>query len=145
MTDNATFHNGTMQWAYFRLIRSHCAIAELLQIAQFRKNSPSTKFTEDVTVCHKRTRILQKQSRWYSKAHRWKKGDRNRERFFYYNIVKGHKVTNLARPNELGTTMIMVATKSADRTWLQKWLRAPSHNTAKDNQPGYTVVFKGRT
>jgi hypothetical protein len=61
MTDNATFYNGTVQRADFRLIRLHCAIAELLQIAQLRKNLPSTRFTEDITVRHKRTQILHKQ------------------------------------------------------------------------------------
>jgi hypothetical protein len=30
MTDDATFHNGTVQRVYFRFIRSHYAIAELL-------------------------------------------------------------------------------------------------------------------
>jgi hypothetical protein len=30
MTDDATFHNGTVQRTDFKLIRSHCAIAELL-------------------------------------------------------------------------------------------------------------------
>jgi hypothetical protein len=59
-TDDATFHNGIVQQADFRLIRSYCAIAELLQIAQLRKNSPSTRFTEDITVHLQRTQILQK-------------------------------------------------------------------------------------
>jgi hypothetical protein len=68
-----------------------------------------------------------------------------KERFFITNIIKGHKVTNLIRPNELGTTTSKVATKSPDRTGLWKRLRAPSHNTTEDNQLGYTIFFKGRT
>jgi hypothetical protein len=49
MTDDVTFHNGTVQRADFRLIRSHYVVAELLQIAQLKKNSPFTRITEDVT------------------------------------------------------------------------------------------------
>jgi hypothetical protein len=60
MTNDATFHNGIVQWVDFRLIRSHCAIAELLRIAQLRKNSPSKRFIEVVTVRLQRTWILQK-------------------------------------------------------------------------------------
>jgi hypothetical protein len=74
-----------------------------------------------------------------------KKGDRNREGKIFYNIIKGHKVTDLTRPNELGTTTSKVATKILNRTQLWKQLRAPSHNTAEDNQPRYSVVFRGRT
>jgi hypothetical protein len=48
MTDDATFHNGTVQQADFRLIRSHRAVAKLLQIAQLRKNSPFIRITKDV-------------------------------------------------------------------------------------------------
>jgi hypothetical protein len=34
-----------------------------------------------------------------------KKGDNNGERkIFITNIIKGHKITDLTRPNELGTT-----------------------------------------
>jgi hypothetical protein len=40
------------------------------------------------------------------------------ERFFITNIVRGHKVTDLTRPNELGTMMSNVATRSLGRTWL---------------------------
>jgi hypothetical protein len=67
-----------------------------------------------------------------------------KERFFITNIIKGHKVTDLTRPNKLGTTTSKVATKSPDRTRLWKWLCAPSHNTAEDNQLRYTVFFKER-
>jgi hypothetical protein len=41
-----------------------------------------------------------------------------KERFFITNIIKVHKVTDLTRPNELGTTMRKVATKSLGRTQL---------------------------
>jgi hypothetical protein len=41
-----------------------------------------------------------------------------KERFFITNIVKGHKVIDLIRPNELGTTASKVATRSLGRTWL---------------------------
>jgi hypothetical protein len=47
---DANFRNGTVQQADFRVIHSHGAIVESLQIAQLRKNSPSTRFTEDVIV-----------------------------------------------------------------------------------------------
>jgi hypothetical protein len=40
-----------------------------------------------------------------------------KERFFY-NIGKRHKAIDFTRPNELGTTMSKVATKSPDRIWL---------------------------
>jgi hypothetical protein len=43
-----------------------------------------------------------------------------KERFFITNIIKGHKVTDLTRPNELGTTTSKVATKSPGRTRLWK-------------------------
>jgi hypothetical protein len=33
MTDDATFHNDTVQRVDFRLIHSHCVVAELLQLA----------------------------------------------------------------------------------------------------------------
>jgi hypothetical protein len=38
-----------------------------------------------------------------------------KERFFITNIIKGHKVTNLTRPNEFGTMMSKVAIKSPGR------------------------------
>jgi hypothetical protein len=41
-----------------------------------------------------------------------------KERFFITNIIKGHKVTDLTRPNELGTMMSTVATRSPSRTQL---------------------------
>jgi hypothetical protein len=121
MTDDATFHNGTVQLADFRLIRSHCVITKLLQIAQLRKNSPSTRFTEDVIVRLQRTRILQKQPRSYSKALRQQKRRqqlRKKDFFIITNIIKGHKATDLTRPNELGTTTSKVATKRPGRTQL---------------------------
>jgi hypothetical protein len=43
-----------------------------------------------------------------------------KERFFITNIIKGHKVTDLTRPNKLGTTTSKVATKSPGRTRLWK-------------------------
>jgi hypothetical protein len=43
-----------------------------------------------------------------------------KERFFITNIIKGHKVTALTRPNELGTTTNNVATRSLERTRLWK-------------------------
>jgi hypothetical protein len=43
-----------------------------------------------------------------------------KERFFITNIIKWHKVTDLTRHNELGTTTSKVATKSLDRTQLWK-------------------------
>jgi hypothetical protein len=43
-----------------------------------------------------------------------------KERFFITNIIKGHKVIDLTRPNELGTMMSKVATKSLGRTRLWK-------------------------
>jgi hypothetical protein len=68
-----------------------------------------------------------------------------KERLFIINTIKRHKITDLTRPNELSTMMSKAATKSTGRTWLWKRPRAPSYNTAEDNQPGYIVVFKGRT
>jgi hypothetical protein len=53
-----------------------------------------------------------------------------KKRFFITNIIKGHKVTDLTRPNKLGTMMSKAATKSTGRTQLWKRLRAPSHKTA---------------
>jgi hypothetical protein len=41
-----------------------------------------------------------------------------KERFFITNIIKGHKVIDLTRPNELGTPMSVVATRSLGRTRL---------------------------
>jgi hypothetical protein len=38
-----------------------------------------------------------------------------KEIFFTTNIIKGHKVTNLIRPNEFGTMTSKVATKSPCR------------------------------
>jgi hypothetical protein len=68
-----------------------------------------------------------------------------KERLFITNIIEGHKIADLTRPNELGTMTSNAATKSTERTRLWKRLRAPSHNTTEDNQLGYTVFFKGRT
>jgi hypothetical protein len=68
-----------------------------------------------------------------------------KERLFITNTNKGHRVTDLTRPNELSTTTSKAATKSTGRTQLWKRQRAPCYNTAEDNQLGYTVVFKGRT
>jgi hypothetical protein len=147
MTDDATFHNGIVQRADFRLIRSHCIVAELLQMAQPKKNSPFIWNTEAVTDRCQRTRIIQKQPRWYSKALRQQKRKTatGKERFFITNIVKGHKVTTLTRPNELGTMTSNVATRSPERTRLWKRLCAPSYNTAEDTQLRNTIFFKGRT
>jgi hypothetical protein len=39
-----------------------------------------------------------------------------KERFFITNIIKGHKVTDLTKPNKLGTMMSKVATRSSGRT-----------------------------
>jgi hypothetical protein len=41
-----------------------------------------------------------------------------KERFFITNIIKGHRVTDLTRPNELGTTTSKVVTRSPSRTRL---------------------------
>jgi hypothetical protein len=41
-----------------------------------------------------------------------------KERLFITNTNKGHKVTNLTRPNKLSTTTSKAATKSTGRTWL---------------------------
>jgi hypothetical protein len=46
-----------------------------------------------------------------------KKTTTEKERFFITNILKGHKVTDLTRPNELGTTTSKVATRSPGRPW----------------------------
>jgi hypothetical protein len=115
MTDNATFHNGTVQRVDFRLIHSHCAIAELLQIAQLRKNSPFTRFTErhygtppENPDTPETTRMILKSTQ----------ATTEKERFFITNIIKGHKVIDLTRPNELGTTTSKLATKSLGRTRL---------------------------
>jgi hypothetical protein len=43
-----------------------------------------------------------------------------KEIVFITNIVKGHKVTDLTRPNELGTMTSKVATRSPGRTQLWK-------------------------
>jgi hypothetical protein len=55
-----------------------------------------------------------------------------KEMVFITNIVKGHKVTDLTRPNKLGTMTSKVATRSPGRTWLWKQLHAPSYNTVED-------------
>jgi hypothetical protein len=47
-----------------------------------------------------------------------KKTTTRKERFFITNIIKRHKVIDLTRPNELGTTTSKVATRSPERTWL---------------------------
>jgi hypothetical protein len=49
-----------------------------------------------------------------------KKTTTEKARFFITNIIKGHKVTDLTRPNKLGTTMSKVVTKSPGRTRLWK-------------------------
>jgi hypothetical protein len=41
-----------------------------------------------------------------------------KEKKIITNIIKGHKVTDLTRPNELGTTTSKVTTRSPGRTWL---------------------------
>jgi hypothetical protein len=41
-----------------------------------------------------------------------------KERFFITNIFKGHKVTNLAKPNELGTMTSKLSIRSPERTRL---------------------------
>jgi hypothetical protein len=43
-----------------------------------------------------------------------------KERLFITNTIKGHKVTDLTRPNELSTTTIKAATKGTSRTRLWK-------------------------
>jgi hypothetical protein len=43
-----------------------------------------------------------------------------RQDFTITNILKGYKVIDLTRPNELSTTMNKVATKSPERTRLWK-------------------------
>jgi hypothetical protein len=68
-----------------------------------------------------------------------------KERLFITNIIKGHKIIDLTGPNKLRTTTSKTATKNTGKTRLWKRLRAPSHNTAENNQLGYTVFFKGRT
>jgi hypothetical protein len=70
---------------------------------------------------------------------------RRKKDFFITNIIKGHKITDLTRPNELSTMMSKATTKSTGKTRLWKRPRAPNYNTTEDNQLGYTVVFKGRT
>jgi hypothetical protein len=50
-----------------------------------------------------------------------KKRDNNSEKqdfFSITNIFKGYKITDLTRPNELGTTTNKVATRSIERTRL---------------------------
>jgi hypothetical protein len=88
---------------------------------------------ETIRMIHKSSQTTQKET------------TTGKERFFITNIVKGHKVTDLTRPNELGTTTSNVATKSPHRTRLWKRLCAPSYNTAEDTQLGNTIFFKGRT
>jgi hypothetical protein len=73
-----------------------------------------------------------------------KKTTTEKEIFFIINIIKGHKVTDLTRPNELGTTMSKVATKSPGRTRLWKRLRAPSHNTAEDGYQQHSRTTRTR-
>jgi hypothetical protein len=41
-----------------------------------------------------------------------------KERFFITNIIKEYNITNLTRPNELGTTTSKVATKGPGKTRL---------------------------
>jgi hypothetical protein len=86
------------------------------------------------------TRMILKSSQTIKKETTTRK-----ERFFIINIIKGHKVIYLTRPNELGTMTSKVATRSSGRTQLWKRLRAPSYNTTEDNRLGNTVFFKGRT
>jgi hypothetical protein len=47
-----------------------------------------------------------------------KETETEKERFFIINIIKGHKVIDFTRPNELSTTTSKVATRSLGRTWL---------------------------
>jgi hypothetical protein len=74
-----------------------------------------------------------------------KKGDYNLESkiFSITNIFKRYKITDLTRPNELGTTTNKVATKSTERTRLWKRLRAPSCYSAEHTLLDYTIFFKG--
>jgi hypothetical protein len=73
-----------------------------------------------------------------------KKGDNNSESeiFSITNIFKRYKITYLTRPNEFGTMMNKLATRSTERTQLWKRLRAPSRYSAEHTLLSYIVFFK---
>jgi hypothetical protein len=131
-------------------IVTDCTTQKELTIHKIHKGRYSTPLENPDTS--ETTQIILKSTQTTKKEIAIKK-----ERFFITNITKGHKLTDLTRPNVLGkltdltrpnvlgTTMSKVATKSPGRTRLWKRLRAPSHNTVENNQLRYTVVFKGRT
>jgi hypothetical protein len=133
MTDDATFNNGTVQRVDFKLIRSHYAVTKLLQLAQLRKKLAIHKnhrgryrtLSENPDIPEKTRMILKSTQTTKKRRHQLRK-----KHFFITNIVKGHKVIDLTRPNKLGTTTSKVATRSPGRTQLWKRLRAPSYNTA---------------
>jgi hypothetical protein len=136
-----------VQWADPRLIRSHHTINEVIQIAQFRKRLGIHK----IHMIHYQYASREPEYFRNNPDHTQKQSNNKettptkKERLFITNTNKGHKVIDLTRPNKRSTTTSKETTKSTGRTWLWKRPRAPSYNTAEDNQLGYTVVFKGRT
>jgi heme oxygenase len=120
MTDDTTFHNGTVQRADFRLINLHCAIAKLLWIAQLRKELDIHKnhrrrysMPPDNLDTSETTQMILKSTQTIKMRQQLRKKD-----FLLQISSKGIKVIDLTRPNELGTTMSKVATKSLGRTQL---------------------------
>jgi hypothetical protein len=108
MTGDTIFHNGIVQRAYTRLIRSHYAIDELLQITETQKEFAIHK----IHIIHysvpqenpdtlKTTQTILKSTQTTTE----------KEILFITNIIKGHKITDLIRPNNLGTMMSKAATK----------------------------------
>jgi hypothetical protein len=146
MTDDATFHNGkcneqisdlSVNTGHYRIV-TDCTTQKELAIHKIHRRRYSTPLENPDSS--ETTQMILKSTQTTKKETPTKK-----ERFFLTNIIKGHKVTDLTRPNELGTTTSKAATKSPSRTRLWKRLRAPSHNTTEDNQLGYTIFFKRRT
>jgi hypothetical protein len=122
VTDCTPFHNGTIQRADFRLIRSHCAIAELLQLVQTQKELAIRKIhRRDYRTLPKNPNFLKTTQMILNSTQTSKKGDNNSESkiFSITNIFKRYKITDLTGPNEFGTTTNKVATKSTEiaRLW----------------------------
>jgi hypothetical protein len=140
------FHNGTVQQADFTLICSHCAIAELLQLVKNQKELVIRKIhIRDYRTLPKNPDFLETTRMMLNSTQTIKKGDNNLENkiFSITNIFKRYKIRDLTRPNKLKSTTNKVATRSTKRTWLWKWLHAPSCYSAEHTLLDYIVFFKG--
>jgi hypothetical protein len=102
-----------------RLIHSHHAINELIQIAQFRKYSHPQDSHDTLLYAFREPEYFRnKLDHAQKQSDNKKETATEKERLFITNINKGHKIIDLTRPNKLSTTTSKVATKSTGRTRL---------------------------